>query len=98
MEDWVKHLKQLPKQWVLDIFYHLLLDGKITFAELTEMHTKHLEDLKRGATEEMMNLRSRIISLWCSKKKDRDNELKEIMHYLVDKGQVNMTHQQIDKK
>lgn len=30
-------------------------------------------------------------------KKDRDKNLKSIMHYLLDKGRINTTHEDIDK-
>lgn len=73
-------------------------DGKITFHELAEMQSQYLEELQRGATEQCQKIVGMIVSLHCDKKGNRDKNIKEIMHYLSDKGMVNVTHEQIDKK
>jgi hypothetical protein len=36
--------------------------------------------------------------LWYDTKKNRDSNLKAIMHRLVDEGRLNMNHEQIDKR
>lgn len=35
--------------------------------------------------------------MWYGTKKDRDKNMKDIMHYLLDKGRINTTHEDIDK-
>ena len=41
-----------------------------SFAELAELHVTYLNMLKKGETEKLMNLRSKVIDLWCNNKKD----------------------------
>jgi hypothetical protein len=36
--------------------------------------------------------------MWSGKKKDQDKKLKDIMHYLLDKGRINTTHEKIDNR
>ena len=73
-------------------------EDKVTFHELAEMQAKHLEALQRGATEQCQKIISMIVNMHCDKKKNQAQNLKEIMHYLSDKGMVNVTHEQIDNK
>jgi hypothetical protein len=44
-----------------------------------------------------MELQSKVVTMWSGTKKDRDKNLKDIMHYLLDKGRINTTHEDIDK-
>jgi hypothetical protein len=36
--------------------------------------------------------------MWSGEKKDQDKKLKDIMHYLLDKGRINTTHEKIDAR
>lgn len=98
MKELIEYLKKQPKEVLLMIVFELMKDGKLSFADITKAHIEHLEMLKKGATEDYMDLQSRLVCLWSGKKKDRDASLKSIMHYLLDKGRINTTHEAIDKK
>lgn len=98
MDEIVKSLKSLPKQVLLIIVYDLMQAGAITYKDISELHVKHLEELKQGATEEYWKLQDMVKGLWHDSKKNRDKNLKEIMHYLKDKGKINITDEQIDNK
>lgn len=73
-------------------------EGKVTFHELAEMQSQYLEELQRGATEQCQKIVSMIVNMHCGKKINQAQNLKEIMHYLRNKGIVNVTHEQIDKR
>ena len=91
-------LHKLPKEVILILIFELMRNGKITFAEITEMHVKHLEELRKAQSKKMMELVSKIVDIHCDTKKNRDSNFGELMHYLLDEGRVNMTHEDIDKK
>lgn len=98
MEQILEILKGMPKSHLLLIVDELLREDKITYHELMELHVKHIEDLKKGATEKLMITRCEIIDLWCEKKKYRNDRLKEMIHKGIDEGWVNATHEAVDKK
>lgn len=98
MSDLINQLKTLPREVLKLIIFSLMREDKITFHELAEMQAQYLEELQRGATEQCQKIISLIVDMHCDKKKNQDKNLKEIMHYLRDKGMVNVTHEQIDKK
>ena len=98
MEQILEILKGMPKPYLLIIIDTLLREDKITYHELMELHVKHLEDLKKGQTEKLINTRCEIVSLWCEKKKYRNDRLKEMIHKGIDEGWVNATHEDVDKK
>lgn len=98
MDNLIKRLKALPREVLKAIIFSLMREDKVSFHELAEMQSQYLEELQRGATEQCQKIVSMIINLHCDKKKNQDKNLKEIMHYLRDKGMVNVTHEQIDNK
>ncbi len=98
MDEIIKMLKSLPKQILLHIVYNLIREGKITYHELTELHIKNLEELKKRTNENYFKLQGEVADLWYDTKKNRDSNLKAIMHRLVDEGRLNMNHEQIDKR
>ena len=98
MDEIIKILKSLPKQILLLIIYQLMREGKITYHELTDLHIKHLEELEKGMSDNYFKLQGEVFHLWNDTKKNRDSNLKAIMHRLVDEGRLNMNHEQIDKR
>lgn len=98
MDNIIEYLKSLPKQVLLLMVYNLMRDGKITYHELMDMHIKHLEELEKGMSDNYFKLQGEIVSLWIDYKKNRDKNLKDIMHRLVDEGRLNMNHEQINKR
>lgn len=96
MEQILDLLKQQRKEVIQWIVLELMRDGKLSFAEIAELHVQHLEELKKGETEELMKLRGKVISLWCDTKKNIGNNLVELMQEARDKGWANISQEQID--
>ncbi len=96
MEQLLELLKGQPKEVLQWIVLELMRDGKLSFADITELHVKHLEMLKRGQTEKLMRLRSQVIGLWCGTKKALPAKLIDLMQQGKDEGWANITQEQID--
>ena len=96
MKELLEILKQQPKEILQWIIFELMASDKLSFAELAEIHVKHLEQLKKGETEELMKLRNEVISLWCGYKKELPSKLVSLIQEGKDNGWVNITQEQID--
>lgn len=96
--DLCDKLRNIDKSVLLLIIHDLMIDGKLSFADLAKVHNDYLEELRTKQNEEYDNLRVKVLEMWCDTKKNYDKNLKGIMHYLVDLGQVNLDHKRIDKK
>ena len=97
IEGMIKALGSLPKEVILYIIFLLMRDDKITFADIVNQHIKHLEAINKAENEKMVELQSRVMTMWCGNKKDLRNNLKECVRYLKDLGRINITNEQIDK-
>ena len=71
-------------------------EDKLSFVEIAELHVKYLEMLKKGGTEKLMNLRTKVIELWCGTKKDLPKSLVALITEGMNEGWVNITQEQID--
>lgn len=98
MNDLYNILRKLPKDVLKLIIFKLMQEDKLSFAELTELHIQHLEELRKGASENFHHTVSSVVDMWYDTKKNRDSNLKAIMHDFVDRGWINDTHENIDKK
>jgi hypothetical protein len=90
-------LKTLPKEYLQVIILELMKDQKISYEDITQAYVEYLDMLRKGQSEAYLELQSKIVAMWSGNKKDRDKNLKDIMHYLLDKGRINTTHEDIDK-
>jgi hypothetical protein len=72
-------------------------DQNISYEDITQAYVDYLNMLRKGQSEAYIELQSKVVSMWAGTKKDRDKNLKDIMHYLLDKGRINTTHEDIDK-
>ena len=97
MEEILKALKTLPKEYLQVIILELMKDQKISYEDITQSYVEYLDMLRKGQSEAYMELQSKVVTMWYGTKKDRDQKLKDIMHYLLDKGRINTTHEDIDK-
>ena len=97
MEEIIKALKALPKEYLQVIILELMKDQKISYEDITRAYVEYLDMLRKGQSEAYMELQSKVVAMWSGKKKDQDKNLKDIMHYLLDKGRINTTHETIDK-
>jgi len=91
-------LKTLPKEYLQVIILELMKDQKISYEDITQAYVEYLDMLRKGQSEAYLELQSKIVAMWSGTKKDRDKNLKDIMHYLLDKGRINTTHEKIDKR
>ena len=98
MNELLKTLKELPKEYLQVIILELMKDQKISYEDITNAYVEYLNMLRKGQSEAYFELQSKIVSMWSGTKKDRDKNLKDIMHYLLDKGRINTTHEDIDKR
>ena len=98
MEQILKALKALPKEYLQVIILELMKDQKISYEDITQAYVEYLDMLRKGQSEAYMELQSKVVTMWSGAKKNRDKNLKDIMHYLLDKGRINTTHEMIDSK
>ena len=98
MEEILKALKTLPKEYIQVIILELMKDQTISYEDITKAYVEYLDMLRKGQSEAYMELQSKVVTMWHGKKKDLDKNLKDIMHYLLDKGRINTTHEMIDSK
>jgi hypothetical protein len=97
MEQLLELLKQQPKEIIQWLILELMRDNKLSFTDIAEMHIKYLEMLRKGESEKLVLLRSKIIALWCGTKKDLPKSLTALITEGMNDGWVNITQEQIDK-
>jgi hypothetical protein len=97
MEEILKALKTLPKGYLLVIILELMKDQKISYEDITKAYVEYLDMLRKGTSEKYLTLQSKIVSMWSGNVKDRKDALKNVMHWLLDNGSINTTHEDIDK-
>ena len=97
MGEILKALKALPKEYLQVIILELMKDQKISYEDITNAYVEYLNMLRKGQSEAYRELQNKIMTMWYGKKQDRDKNLKDIMHYLLDEGRINTTHEAIDK-
>lgn len=97
MEEILKLLKTLPKEYLQVIILELMKDQKISYEDITQAYVEYLDMLRKGTTEKFLTLQSKMVSMYTGNVKDRKEKLKDIMHWLLDNGSINTTHEDIDK-
>ena len=98
MEELIKILKRQPKEWLQFVILELMISECVSYEDITKVYVEYLDMLRKGQSEAYFELQSKVIEMWSGAKKDRDQKLKDIMHYLLDKGRINTTHEKIDKR
>lgn len=96
MNELLKILKEQPKEMLLYIIYDLMKEDKFSFSELAELHVKHLEALKKGETKKLVELRTRVLKLWCGTKKDIGKGLTALIQKGKDEGYYNFREGEIE--
>lgn len=96
MKEILELLKQQPKEILQWIVLELMKEGKLSFTDIAETHVKYLEMLRRGESEKLMHIRSKVIALWCGTKKDLPKSLVALITEGMNEGWVNITQEQID--
>lgn len=98
MEEIIKVLKSLPKEFLQAIILELMKSECISYEDITKAYVEYLDMLRKGQSEAYLELQNKVVTMWSGNKKDRDKNLKDIMHYLLDKGRINTTHEKIDNR
>jgi hypothetical protein len=98
MEELVKALKSMPKEFLSAIILELMISKCVSYEDITKVYVEYLDMLRKGQSEAYQELQGKVVDMWCGKKKDQDKNLKDIMHYLLDKGRINTTHEKIDNR
>lgn len=98
MEEILKLLKTLPKEFLAAIILELMISEKVSYEDITKVYVEYLDVLRKGQSEAYQELQYKVVDMWSGAKKDRDKKLNDIMHYLLDKGRINTTHEKIDKR
>lgn len=96
MDEIQKYLETLPKEALHIIIYNLMVNGKVSYHELMDMHVQNLERMRRGETEAYFRLQSKVTDLWCDHKKNIPKNIQAIMQHLYDEGRINTTQERID--
>ena len=97
MEEILKALKALPKEFLAAIILELMINECVSYEDITKVYVEYLDTLRKGQSEKFMTLQSKIVSMWTGNIKDRRDKLKDVMHWLLDNGSINTTHKDIDK-
>lgn len=97
MNEIVKYLKSIPKELLLSVVYQLMVDGKLSYHELMDLHIQNVERMRKGETEAYFRLQAKVVNMWADHKKNLQKNLKEAMQLLKDEGRVNITQDRIDK-
>ena len=97
MNELLKTLKALPKEYLQVIILELMKDQKISYEDITKSYIEYLDMLRKGTSEKFLTLQSKMVSIWTGNVKDRKEKLKDAMHWLLDNGSINTTHEDIDK-
>ena len=98
MEEILKVLKALPKEYLQVIILELMKDQKISYEDITQAYVEYLDMLRKGQSEKFLTLQSKIVSMWTGNIKDRRDKLKDVMHWLLDNGSINTTHEKINTR
>lgn len=97
MEEILKALKTLPKEYLQVIILELMKDQTISYEDITKAYVEYLDMLRKGQSEKFLTLQSKIVSMYTGNVKDRKEKMKDAMHWLLDNGSINTTHEEIDK-
>lgn len=98
MEEIIKVLKSLQREFLQAIILELMISENVSYEDITKVYVEYLDMLRKGQSEAYFELQSKVVEMWHGKKKDQDKKLKDIMHYLLDKGRINTTHEKIDNR
>lgn len=97
MNELLKTLKQLPSPILNALIYQLMVDGKITYHELMDMHIQNLKRMEKAETEAYFRLQAKVVHLWCDHKKNIPDNLNDIKLHLYNEGRVSLSKEDIEK-
>ena len=98
IEKLISELSKLQKVEIQCVILELMKTDKINYQDITEAYIFWLEYAKKEAVKKGDELKNHIIDMWFSNEQDIKINLKKTMHWLLDEGWINATHEQIDNK
>lgn len=97
MDAIIEYIKGLPKDILYRLVYELMIEDKISYHELMDMHIHNLERMRKGETEAYFRLQGRVMRMWCDSKKNIQKNLKETVKLLMEEGRINISQEAFDK-
>lgn len=97
MEEIIKYLETLPKEVLTYIVYKLMVNGKLSYSDITTLHVQNMERLNKAECEAYFRLQAEVTKLVYGNKKDRGKNIKDILQLLYNEGRINITQEKIDK-
>lgn len=97
MAELLELLKHQPKEILHWLILELMKADAISFTDIADAHNKYLQILKKKEMEELMQLRSKVISLWIGTKKELPKSLVALIQEGKDNGWANISQEDIDK-
>lgn len=79
------------------IIIELMKADEVSYQDITTAYTGWLEFKRKQISKDYQELKSKVLNEFVGNKKDRTKALKDTIRYLVDKGQLNFTYEQIEK-
>jgi hypothetical protein len=75
----------------------LMINDKLTYQDITECYVGWLSHIKEKISDDYQMLKGKVIDIWVEPK-NRFKKLRDAMHYLIDKGQLNLLHEDVNSK
>jgi len=97
LEKLYDELVKLSTEERIFIILELMKADKVSYQDITTAYTSWLEFKRKQISKDYQELKSKVLDEFISNKKDRTKALKDTIRYLVDKGQINFTYEQIEK-
>lgn len=92
-----KGICSLPRELIVCIVEKLMLDGYITYTQISEMHIKVLEEQRKKSNELADKLQTHIVEAYTSPKKYKYKVIDEAMLELYNLGKVNLSNDKVEK-
>lgn len=96
-EELLKILKKLPKPFLNELIYQLMVDGNISYHELMDMHVQNLERMMKGETDAYFRLKAKVVHLMNDYKKNMPDNINDLKLYLYNEGQLNLSEKDIEE-
>lgn len=97
LEKLYDELANLTLEERVFIIVELMKADKVSYQDITTAYTGWLEFKRKQVSKDYQELKGKVLDEFIGNKKDRTKALKDTIRYLVDKGQLNFTYEQIEK-
>jgi len=98
LEELYKKLKSLDKVEIQYLVLKLMQEDILKYQDITEIYVEWLKYKEKSIRKDRQDLQNHVLDIWLGKKQDIRKNLKKTMHYLIDGGWINYTHEKVDSK